>query len=58
MNYYQKEGNNLVDKVSTNLGLFDNRLKSVYYQGMLELFRSFCIKSKCLECEIGKKVFN
>jgi hypothetical protein len=58
VNYYQKEGNNLVDKVSTNLDIFDNRLKSVYYQGMLELFRSFCIKNKCLECEIGKKVFS
>lgn len=58
VNYYQKEGNNLIDKVSTNLNLFDKRLKSVYYQGMLELFRGYCIKGKCLECEIGQKVFN
>jgi hypothetical protein len=58
VNYYQKEGNNLIDKVSTNLNLFDKRLKSVYYQGMLELFRVYCIKGKCLECEIGQRVFN
>ncbi len=58
VNYYQKEGNNLIDKVSTNLKLYDKRLRSVYYQGMLELFRNYCIKNKCLECEIGQKVFN
>lgn len=58
VNYYQKEGNSLIDKVSTNLNLFDKRLKSVYYQGMLELFRGYCIKGKCLECEIGQKVFS
>lgn len=58
VNYSQKESNNLIDKVSENLGLFDHRLKSIYYQGMLELFRSYCIKNKCTECEIGQKVFS
>lgn len=58
VNYTQKESNNLIDMVSKNLNLFDYRLKSVYYQGMLELFRSNCIKNRCLECEIGQKVFS
>ncbi len=58
VNYTQKEGNNLIDNVSTNLEIYDKRLRSVYYQGMLELFRGYCIKNKCLECEIGKNVFN
>jgi hypothetical protein len=32
--------------------------KSILSQGMLELFRSFCSKNKCLDCPIGKLVFN
>jgi hypothetical protein len=58
LNYYQKEGNNLVDNVNEILGLKNEKSKSVYYQGMIELFREYCFKSKCLECQIGKRVFN
>ncbi|MCS7054431.1 MAG: DUF2851 family protein [Ignavibacterium sp.] len=58
VNYTQKESNSLIDKVSTNLHIYEHRLKSVLYQGMLELFRGYCIKGKCLECEIGKKIFS
>jgi len=58
INYYQKEGNHLVDKVNDTLGLKNEKFRSVYYQGMIDLFRNYCIKKKCLECEIGKKVFN
>ena len=58
INYYQKEGNHLVDKVNDTLGLMNEKYRSVYYQGMIDLFRNYCIKKKCLECEIGKKVFN
>jgi len=57
LNYYQKESNHLVDQVNENLGFKNEKFRSVYYQGMIELFRSYCIKNKCLECEIGKKVF-
>jgi len=57
INYYQKEGNNLVDNISESLGLKNEKSKSIYYQGMIELFRNYCIKDKCLECEIGKRVF-
>ena len=58
LNYYQKEGNHLVDQMNDILGFKNEKYRSVYYQGMLELFRNYCIKKKCLECEIGKKVFN
>ena len=58
LNYYQKEGNHLVDQVNDILGLKNEKFRSVYYQGMIELFRNYCIKNKCLECEIGKQVFN
>jgi len=58
LNYYQKEGNHLVDQMIDILGFKNEKYRSVYYQGMIELFRNYCIKNRCLECEIGKKVFN
>ncbi|HCY77761.1 MAG TPA: hypothetical protein DHV28_17765 [Ignavibacteriales bacterium] len=58
LNYYQKEGNHLVDQINETLGLKNEKFRSVYYQGMIDLFRNYCIKKKCMECEIGKKVFN
>jgi hypothetical protein len=58
INFYQKEGNHLVDQVNNTLGFRNEKFRSVYYQGMIDLFRSYCIKKRCLECEIGKKVFN
>lgn len=58
LNYYQKEGNHLVDQVNETLGLKNEKFRSVYYQGMIDLFRNYCIKKKCMDCEIGKKVFN
>lgn len=57
-NFYQKEGNHLVDQVNDTLGFKNEKFRSVYYQGMIDLFRNYCIKSRCMECEIGKKVFN
>ncbi len=58
LNYYQKESNSLVDQVNDTLGFKNEKFRSVYYQGMIELFRNFCIRNKCLDCEIGKQVFN
>ncbi|RKY94492.1 MAG: hypothetical protein DRQ01_02220 [Ignavibacteriae bacterium] len=58
INYTQKSSNQLVNKVCETLNLTEMRKKSVYYQGMIELFRSYCVKEKCLECKIGEKVFN
>ncbi len=58
MNYYQKEGNHLVDQVNEVLGFKNEKFKSIFYQGMIDLFRSYCVKQKCLQCEIGKKVFS
>ena len=58
LNYYQKEGNHLVDQVNEVLGFKNEKFRSIYYQGMIDLFRNYCIKQKCLQCEIGKKVFN
>ena len=57
-NYYQNTENNLVDELSRTLNLNDAWKRSVLYQGMIELFRSYCSRDRCLECSIGKKVFN
>jgi hypothetical protein len=57
-NYYQNSDNNLVDELSKTLNLNDAWKRSVLYQGMIELFRSYCSKDRCLECAIGKKIFS
>ncbi len=58
LNFYQKSENNLVNEIASTLKLRDAWKRSVLYQGMIELFRNFCSREKCLECEIGKKVFS
>ena len=57
LNYYQVSDNSLVNEISSTLSLNDAWKRSVLYQGMIELFRSYCIKEKCLECQIGGKIF-
>jgi len=54
----QKEDNSIVKNISEMLNMHEAWKKSLYSQGILELFRSYCSRDKCLECEIGKKVFN
>ncbi len=56
-NYYQTSENNLVDEVASTLALENTWKRSVLYQGMIELFRNFCSRNKCLDCRIGKDVF-
>lgn len=58
INYTQKSSNQLVNQVGETLNLNNMKKKSVYYQGMIELFRSYCVKEKCLECKIGERAFN
>lgn len=58
LNYRQKSSNNVVDQVGKSLNLNGDKLKSVHIQGTIELFRHYCVKEKCLNCEIGKVVFN
>ena len=58
INYNQKASNHLVEQVSTTLGLGKASTKSINYQAMIELFRNYCVKERCLECKIGEKVFN
>jgi hypothetical protein len=58
INYTQHGTNRLVEQVGYTLGLTNASRRSINYQAMIELFRNYCVKERCLECYIGKKVFN
>ena len=55
--YSQKSSNRLVNQVGKTLNVKEHINQSVYYQGAIEIFRNYCVKDRCLECNIGKKVF-
>jgi hypothetical protein len=56
--YPQNSDNKIVRDVAEGLTTADCLKKTVLTQGLLELFRSYCSKKKCLECEIGNKIFS
>ena len=58
INYTQYGTNHLVERVGSTLGIAKAKRRSINYQAMIELFRNYCVKERCLECAIGKKVFN
>lgn len=55
--FQQKAENQIIADVSSSLKLNEAAKKTVVAQGMIELYRNFCIRNKCLECGIGKRVF-
>ena len=58
LNYFQRSESRLVNDMSQSLMIKKKQGVSVYHQGMINLYRNYCSQSKCLNCEIGKKVFN
>jgi len=56
--YEQKSENQIITDVGNALSLNEYINKTILSQGMIDLFRSYCSKGKCLECEIGKVAFN
>jgi hypothetical protein len=58
IHYTQYGSNMLVDQVESTLGLAKASRRSINYQAMIELFRNYCVRERCLECKIGEKVFN
>ena len=55
--YDQRFSNKIIEDVAASIQTPDLLKKSIYAQGMIQLFRSYCSKDKCLQCEIGKIVF-
>lgn len=58
LQYTQYSSNVMVEGVEKVLGLDKASRRSINYQAMIELFRNYCVKERCLECKIGQKVFN
>lgn len=56
--YAQKSDNKIVRDVALGLRLEGYNKRTIYSQGMIEVYRNYCSKNKCLECEIGKRIFN
>lgn len=56
--YEQRSENQIINDVGTALCMNDQINKTVLSQGMIDLFRNYCSKNKCLECEIGKVAFD
>jgi Protein of unknown function (DUF2851) len=56
--YEQRMDNKIVREVANSLQLEGLNKKTIYAQGMIEIYRRYCSKNKCLECEIGKQIFN
>jgi len=56
--YQQRAENQIINEVARGLNLSSHTSTSVIAQGMIELFRNYCSRNKCLECDIGKAVFN
>jgi len=56
--YEQKSDNKIVKDVASGLKLEGYNKRTIYSQGMIEVYRNYCSKNRCLECHIGKKVFN
>ncbi|MEW6506262.1 MAG: DUF2851 family protein [Bacteroidota bacterium] len=56
--YQQRSENQVIVDVANALQMNDQLHRTVLAQGMIDLFRNYCSKNKCLECEIGKTIFN
>ncbi|MCF8305168.1 MAG: DUF2851 family protein [Ignavibacteriales bacterium] len=57
-NLKQEPENKLVTDIASGLNMPDHVHRTIFQQGMIELFRTYCSQGKCLECEIGKNSFN
>ena len=56
--YVQHAENKIVHNVAEALDVVDLLRRTIYTQGMLELYRNSCSKNKCGECDIGDVVYN
>ncbi|MEW6652106.1 MAG: DUF2851 family protein [Bacteroidota bacterium] len=55
--FQQKGENQIITEVAASLKINESVRKTVVAQGMIELYRNYCSRNKCLECRIGESVF-
>ena len=56
--FTQKGRNKIVNDVASALNLTNQISRSIFAQGMIELYRNHCSKNKCKQCKIGKEIFS
>jgi hypothetical protein len=56
--YEQEIENQIVYEVIKSLGIEDSMRSTIISQGAISLYRNYCSRHKCLDCEIGERVFN
>jgi len=56
--YEQEVENQIVAEVVKTFGIENSMRRAIISQGAISLYRNYCSRHKCLECEIGKKVFD
>ncbi len=57
-NIFTQKGDNKIERnIAESLSLQKYAHKTLFAQGMIHLYRNYCTKQKCNECEIGKVVF-
>ncbi len=56
--FQQKSENQIITDVASSLKATESAKKTVLAQGMIELYRNYCSRNRCLECSIGKTVFS
>lgn len=57
-NYTQTENISIISFLTKSLDIKKSTQRSLVSQGMIELYVNNCSKDACLECNIGKVVFN
>lgn len=55
--YEQKNDYALVNDIAKTLGLQNLTHRTIFAQGILHLYRNYCSRNLCLECRIGKELF-
>ncbi len=53
-----KTDNQIVIDMANALGLPNIVHQSIFYQGLIELFREYCSKKKCKECDLGSNIID
>jgi hypothetical protein len=56
--YSHQMESRIVEQMASSFNIIEESKQTILNHGLIELYRTHCIKNKCLECRIGKQVFN